>query len=347
MLLHNFVSAKPDGADTSKLRPSDWNAEHVFSGGSIGNVLVRDTGVSNGASWTATPSLTGLSLGDGTSDAPSSAYASEPTLGWYRHEAGKSFLRNKADQDMYLGLRSGDTAEQRAYVCFANRDGLNEWLIGKNAATKFILYENDSAVHRMNLYPSGTTELNSVGTNAVRINFLEQDRTADLGTGGLEVWTGGLTATPTVTMNASTGISLYQNYDGLGNYDRAYMRWQSNTLIIGTDKGGTGTLRPVGILASGTTAVTWGASTMSLSRSLVFATDNTFDIGASLATRPKNLFLSGGITHGSATLLTTTTALTNGAAAAAGTLTNAPTAGNPTKWVPINDNGTTRYIPAW
>jgi hypothetical protein len=40
-------------------------------------------------------------------------------------------------------------------------------------------------------------------------------------------------------------------------------------------------------------------------------------------------------------------ALTNGAAAAAGTLLNAPAAGNPTKWVPINDNGTTRYIPAW
>lgn len=55
----------------------------------------------------------------------------------------------------------------------------------------------------------------------------------------------------------------------------------------------------------------------------------------------------GGITHGSATLLTTTVALTDGAAAAAGTLANAPAAGNPTKWIPINDNGTTRYIPAW
>lgn len=40
-------------------------------------------------------------------------------------------------------------------------------------------------------------------------------------------------------------------------------------------------------------------------------------------------------------------ALTNGAAAQLGTLTNAPTAGDPTKWIPINDNGTTRYIPAW
>ncbi len=39
--------------------------------------------------------------------------------------------------------------------------------------------------------------------------------------------------------------------------------------------------------------------------------------------------------------------LTNNAAAAAGTLLNAPAAGNPTKWIGIDDNGTTRFIPAW
>ncbi len=39
--------------------------------------------------------------------------------------------------------------------------------------------------------------------------------------------------------------------------------------------------------------------------------------------------------------------MANGAAAQVGTLTNAPTAGNPTKWLAFDDNGTTRYIPAW
>ncbi len=57
--------------------------------------------------------------------------------------------------------------------------------------------------------------------------------------------------------------------------------------------------------------------------------------------------VGAGLTHASATLLTTTVALTNGAAAQVGTLTNAPTAGNPTKWIPVNDNDTIRYIPAW
>lgn len=56
---------------------------------------------------------------------------------------------------------------------------------------------------------------------------------------------------------------------------------------------------------------------------------------------------TGLVTLGSATLLATNIALTNNAAAATATLTNSPTAGNPTKWIPINDNGTVRNIPAW
>lgn len=41
------------------------------------------------------------------------------------------------------------------------------------------------------------------------------------------------------------------------------------------------------------------------------------------------------------------TTLTNGAGVATGTLLTAPSAGNPTKWIGIDDNGTTRYVPAW
>lgn len=46
-------------------------------------------------------------------------------------------------------------------------------------------------------------------------------------------------------------------------------------------------------------------------------------------------------------LMRTTQTLTNGGAASNGTLTNAPAAGNPTKWAPVDDNGTTRYVPMW
>lgn len=57
--------------------------------------------------------------------------------------------------------------------------------------------------------------------------------------------------------------------------------------------------------------------------------------------------IDGALSVSSTTMIRTATSFTNGAGAALGTLTNAPVAGPPTKWIPINDNGTTRYIPAW
>jgi hypothetical protein len=50
---------------------------------------------------------------------------------------------------------------------------------------------------------------------------------------------------------------------------------------------------------------------------------------------------------GDTTLIRTGTALSNNAGISIGTLTNAPSAGDPTKWIAINDNGTIRKIPTW
>lgn len=56
---------------------------------------------------------------------------------------------------------------------------------------------------------------------------------------------------------------------------------------------------------------------------------------------------AGGLILQSTTMLHSSVSYTNGAAASIGTLTNAPAPGNPTKWIPIDDNGTTRFMPAW
>lgn len=57
---------------------------------------------------------------------------------------------------------------------------------------------------------------------------------------------------------------------------------------------------------------------------------------------------TGGFSSGFATfLMTTTAALTAGSTANVPTLTSGPVTGNPTKWIAINDNGTTRWVPAW
>lgn len=50
-LKHKFTSAKADGTDTSRVRPSNWNDEHAFAGGSDGQALVRDSGQTDGANW--------------------------------------------------------------------------------------------------------------------------------------------------------------------------------------------------------------------------------------------------------------------------------------------------------
>lgn len=46
-------------------------------------------------------------------------------------------------------------------------------------------------------------------------------------------------------------------------------------------------------------------------------------------------------------LFSATQALTNHVGALLGTLGNSPVAGNPTKWISINDNGTVRRFPTW
>lgn len=53
------------------------------------------------------------------------------------------------------------------------------------------------------------------------------------------------------------------------------------------------------------------------------------------------------IPGGTNPIIATSSSITTGAGAGTGTLTNAPASTNPTKWIPINDNGTVRYIPAW
>lgn len=53
------------------------------------------------------------------------------------------------------------------------------------------------------------------------------------------------------------------------------------------------------------------------------------------------------LTNNTGSLIDSATTLTDGAGVALGTLTNAPSAGNPAKWATIDDNGTTRYLPLW
>lgn len=159
---------------------------------------------------------------------------------------------------------------------------------------------------------------------------------------------GTLSATTANTLDlasGSTGQSIHIYNIAGTNYERAIIGWGStaNELVIGTQKGGTGFGRTLSLMSDNSRR--WQIPS---SGNFIAAVDNSCTIGLAGASRPAGIYLgSTGITHGATTLLTTSVALTNGAGASAGTLANAPVAGNPTKWVPINDNGVTRYIPCW
>lgn len=51
VLKHTKVSAKADPADTSLIRPSDWNAEHTFAGGVDGQFIQYASAQSDKAVW--------------------------------------------------------------------------------------------------------------------------------------------------------------------------------------------------------------------------------------------------------------------------------------------------------
>jgi hypothetical protein len=48
---HSFTSSKADGADTTLVRPSNWNDGHVYTGGSDHFLWRRNSADADGADW--------------------------------------------------------------------------------------------------------------------------------------------------------------------------------------------------------------------------------------------------------------------------------------------------------
>lgn len=113
--------------------------------------------------------------------------------------------------------------------------------------------------------------------------------------------------------------------------------------------------------ASGASIIMAAAATWTTSDHSTYIDFYTVPGSSTTAARGLRVNPSGGISVGTTSdpglgmiytnaatfMIRTKTSYSTGAGAGAGTITNAPSAGNPTKWIPIDDNGTTRYIPAW
>jgi hypothetical protein len=120
--------------------------------------------------------------------------------------------------------------------------------------------------------------------------------------------------------NAQT-FRVYNTYTDGSNYERALLQWDSNVFLVGTHNAGTGSSRVLRLGSTSDIEVQPGyvaAWKFTSAGNLICPSDNTYDIGASGATRPRNLHLGGYIAGsvqsltgaGAINLTTHTTALT-------------------------------------
>lgn len=173
----------------------------------------------------------------------------------------------------------------------------------------------DTMLGDLKFSPDASFDIGKSGATRPRDGFFSRDLTA----GGIFISAGSIFAGASSTLGFNGRSALQSSADGL------------LTLF---NSAGTGFTRlNFGGTSSSFAAWTGGGTTL---RAMLA------DGSGPAAIRALGLTVDS-----AAFLLTSSVAWANGAAAASGTLLNAPTAGNPTKWIAINDNGTTRYIPAW
>lgn len=100
-LKHIFVSAKADGGDTSLVRPTDWNDEHLFAGGTEGYILVWQAAASDKVAWVA-PTASGY-------------FASGTRMVFDQDAAPTAWTRQNVTGERVIKLAgSGDTGQTEA-----------------------------------------------------------------------------------------------------------------------------------------------------------------------------------------------------------------------------------------
>jgi hypothetical protein len=103
-------------------------------------------------------------------------------------------------------------------------------------------------------------------------------------------------------------FNVYNTYTDASNYERGVFDWttNANALTIGTTFAGTGAARSVFINRGGSAKIVLASTGIQFGDHLLAATDNTYDIGASGANRPRNVYAAGFVLTGPKTVATLT-----------------------------------------
>lgn len=281
-------------------------------------------------------------------------------------QAGVVPLTSRANASQTANLFEATTSGGTVQASFASNGDLKV----SNSAPRALLNESDQGADSKLWQLSASANVLSVSTRT------------DADTAGADAWTvtrsGTLVATQVlsastsvaVSVNASTILTINTTNAVLAS--TAALAWSTDLFLVRDAanvlavKNGTsaqafrvyGTTTGSKYLTldhngtNGTVSTSAGNLTLAPTTDVYFRahhypeSDNTYTAG-SAALRWTNVHSVDVTSYDADALIKSGVALTNGAAAAAGTLLNAPAAGNPTKWFKINDNGTVRYVPAW
>lgn len=238
---HKFVSGKADGPDPTLVQPSKWNQNENFGGGVDGNKLVRDSGQTDGASWTdaETVSLTNRTggahaAGDvvALSIANDSSVVLDDTVGSVK----KFFVALQTNADAALGAytKSGIVPGVKAQGVITRGD-----YVRKSATTKAV-ESTGVAMGTTAAPPYGALGIALTTAAASLVTVLWFDRTVGSKTPTVQVFTSGTAATYTTP---TTGV--------------AYLDIE----LIGGGGGGAG--GNSGAAAGDGTATTWSGGTLS------------------------------------------------------------------------------------
>ena len=104
---------------------------------------------------------------------------------------------------------------------------------------------------------------------------------------------------------AAQAFNVYNTYSNGGvDYERLQLVWSGNTAYINTTAAGSGGTRPLVVRTDGSSDLTLGTNATARwvvngsAGHLLAGIDNTYDIGASSATRPRNVYVAGNTVMG-------------------------------------------------
>ncbi|HVL65729.1 MAG TPA: hypothetical protein VM364_00575 [Vicinamibacterales bacterium] len=208
-------------------------------------------------------------VGDGSASAPSFTFGNSTNTGWYRASNQVNLAMSGVNALLIENGGSGSTWTQF-------RSGTSYLYLGSGGATQLTLTSGSVQIaSASNLSwgtPGGSSDLTVVRDAA---DTLALRRGA----------------------NAQT-FRLYGTFTDASNYERLHAGWDGDRFSVMVQQAGTGTARAMRFGTAGNAAIQFRTNntdrwTINGSGHLLADADNTYDIGASLANRPRNLFIGG------------------------------------------------------